>query len=104
VDVLLTPRDIIKKSSVVDIDQWRDKATDIFFSGVEPTIRDRAATDPLIRYYLRLDTISQEVELEPYKNVVDLAEMLVRTEWERKRKRRREEKGNRICNKSRVDE
>lgn len=92
--MLLTPRDIIKKSSVVDIDQWRDKATDIFFSGVEPTIRDRAAADPLIRYYLRLDTISQEVELEPYKNVVDLAEMLVRTEWERKRKRR-EGKGKR---------
>ena len=78
VDVLLTPRDITKKSAVVDIDQWREHATDVFFSGVVPTFTDRSAANPLIRYYVRLDTVAQEIELEPYKNFMDLMEMLVR--------------------------
>ncbi|GAQ87410.1 hypothetical protein KFL_003510040 [Klebsormidium nitens] len=76
VDVLLTPRDITKKSAVVDIDQWREHATDVFFSGVVPTFTDRSAANPLIRYYVRLDTVAQEIELEPYKNFMDLMEML----------------------------
>lgn len=76
--MLLTPRDITKKSSVVDIDQWREHATDVFFSGVVPTFTDRAAGNPLIRYYVRLDSVAQEIELEPYKNFMDLMELLVR--------------------------